>query len=264
MDLGARSGGSANRAAGSAVRCAPRCAASRTKSFTATTSSCCNTFVDEAEFERLYGPWDPLDPAEAQEFLADFPGPWWVVGRGPSRPSPSPPRAPRRGRGDLQVRHACLARPGGRPVRRVEREQRLLASDQRDVARASPSLRPGGLLRARSALGDRPADQRGPRRAGGCHTARSGQRRSMTSRGWRSTASGTRTPSRAAPQGTRERGEDRADRDAWPLMDGAQRVAARGRAPGVRRRPPWLAWMDGQLTCTTHVTPDISSDPTSA
>ena len=64
---------------GSAVRCAPRCA-SRTKSFTATTSSCCNTFVDEAEFERLYGPWDPLDPAEAQEFLADFPGPWWVVG----------------------------------------------------------------------------------------------------------------------------------------------------------------------------------------
>jgi Aminoglycoside-2''-adenylyltransferase len=36
--------------------------------------------VDEAEFERLYRPWDPLDPAEAQEFLADFPGPWWVVG----------------------------------------------------------------------------------------------------------------------------------------------------------------------------------------
>jgi hypothetical protein len=36
--------------------------------------------VDDAEFERLYGPWDSLDPAEAQELLADFPGPWWVVG----------------------------------------------------------------------------------------------------------------------------------------------------------------------------------------
>ena len=36
--------------------------------------------MDEAEFERLYGPWDSLDPAEAQEFLADFPGPWWVAG----------------------------------------------------------------------------------------------------------------------------------------------------------------------------------------
>jgi hypothetical protein len=54
--------------------------ASRTTSCTATTSSCCNAFVDEAEFERLYGPWDPLDPAEAQQFLADFRGPWWVVG----------------------------------------------------------------------------------------------------------------------------------------------------------------------------------------
>jgi hypothetical protein len=50
------------------------------KSYAATTSSCCNALVDDAEFERLYGPWDPLDPAEAQEFLADFPGPWWVVG----------------------------------------------------------------------------------------------------------------------------------------------------------------------------------------
>ena len=36
--------------------------------------------MDNAEFDRLYGPWDPLDPADAYEFLADFPGPWWVVG----------------------------------------------------------------------------------------------------------------------------------------------------------------------------------------
>ena len=36
--------------------------------------------MDDAEFERLYGPWDALDPAGAARFLAGFAGPWWVVG----------------------------------------------------------------------------------------------------------------------------------------------------------------------------------------
>ncbi len=36
--------------------------------------------MDDAEFERLYGPRDSLDPAGAQELLAEFPGLWWVVG----------------------------------------------------------------------------------------------------------------------------------------------------------------------------------------
>ena len=35
---------------------------------------------DDADFERLYGPWDAFDPPGVREFLADFPGEWWVVG----------------------------------------------------------------------------------------------------------------------------------------------------------------------------------------
>jgi len=35
----------------------------------------------EGEYwERLYGRWEPFDPAAAQEFLAGFDRPWWVVG----------------------------------------------------------------------------------------------------------------------------------------------------------------------------------------
>lgn len=36
--------------------------------------------MDDAEFERLYGPWDALDPADLPGFLAEFDGEWWVVG----------------------------------------------------------------------------------------------------------------------------------------------------------------------------------------
>ena len=36
--------------------------------------------VDDAEFERLYGPWDGMDPAGAAELLADFGHEWWIVG----------------------------------------------------------------------------------------------------------------------------------------------------------------------------------------
>lgn len=35
---------------------------------------------DDAEFERLYGPWDALHPADLPGFLAGFEGDWWVVG----------------------------------------------------------------------------------------------------------------------------------------------------------------------------------------
>ncbi len=35
---------------------------------------------DDADFERLYGPWDAFDPAGVTELLADYPGEWWVVG----------------------------------------------------------------------------------------------------------------------------------------------------------------------------------------
>lgn len=35
---------------------------------------------DDAEFERLYGPWDALDPVDLPEFFAGFDGEWWVVG----------------------------------------------------------------------------------------------------------------------------------------------------------------------------------------
>ena len=36
--------------------------------------------MDDAEFERLYGPWDGMDPAGAAELLADFGHEWWIVG----------------------------------------------------------------------------------------------------------------------------------------------------------------------------------------
>jgi len=36
--------------------------------------------MDDAEFDRLYGPWESPDPAGARALLADFPAPWWVVG----------------------------------------------------------------------------------------------------------------------------------------------------------------------------------------
>ncbi len=36
--------------------------------------------IDDAEFERLYGPWEGLGPAGAERLMAAFPGPWWVVG----------------------------------------------------------------------------------------------------------------------------------------------------------------------------------------
>lgn len=35
---------------------------------------------EDAAFERLYGPWQGLDPAQTVEFLADYDAPWWVVG----------------------------------------------------------------------------------------------------------------------------------------------------------------------------------------
>jgi hypothetical protein len=36
--------------------------------------------MDDAEFERLYGPWDGLDPAGAAALLTDFDHDWWIVG----------------------------------------------------------------------------------------------------------------------------------------------------------------------------------------
>jgi len=36
--------------------------------------------VEEAEFLRWYGPWEPLDPAGVAELMAGFPAPWWIVG----------------------------------------------------------------------------------------------------------------------------------------------------------------------------------------
>jgi hypothetical protein len=37
------------------------------------------TAADE-EFERLYGPWDPLLPTEVADYLNGFDAPWWVAG----------------------------------------------------------------------------------------------------------------------------------------------------------------------------------------
>jgi hypothetical protein len=36
--------------------------------------------LSEAEFQRIYGPADPLTPAQAQELFAGAPFLWWVVG----------------------------------------------------------------------------------------------------------------------------------------------------------------------------------------
>ena len=36
--------------------------------------------TEEAEFRRLWGEWDALDPAGLASFMADYPGQWWVVG----------------------------------------------------------------------------------------------------------------------------------------------------------------------------------------
>lgn len=36
--------------------------------------------LTDEEFEALYGPWDSLDPAGVADLMAEFPGPWWVVG----------------------------------------------------------------------------------------------------------------------------------------------------------------------------------------
>jgi hypothetical protein len=35
---------------------------------------------EDAAFLRVYGPWQPLTPAQAVELMAGFPAPWWVVG----------------------------------------------------------------------------------------------------------------------------------------------------------------------------------------
>jgi hypothetical protein len=36
--------------------------------------------LEDEEFFRLYGPWDPLTPDQASRLLRGFEGPWWVVG----------------------------------------------------------------------------------------------------------------------------------------------------------------------------------------
>jgi hypothetical protein len=36
--------------------------------------------LDDAEFYRWYGPWDPLDPAGLAELMRGFERPWWIVG----------------------------------------------------------------------------------------------------------------------------------------------------------------------------------------
>ena len=159
----------------------------------------------------------------------------------------SPPRAPRRGRGDLQVRPARLAGPGGRPVRRVGRGPRRLASDQRGVARASSGRGSGVVARARAgALGDRRADQRGPRGAvvvtprGVVRAARRGH----VGRGRRHPVPEPR--GRAAPQGTRQRGEG-PRRPRRRLAPDGRRGSGRGcarpcsgcTAPTTRGWPGW-------------------------
>ncbi|MDO9377938.1 MAG: hypothetical protein Q7T56_03740 [Nocardioidaceae bacterium] len=35
---------------------------------------------EEAEHQRLFGPWDSLTPDDVRTLLADYPGRWWVVG----------------------------------------------------------------------------------------------------------------------------------------------------------------------------------------
>ena len=35
---------------------------------------------EELDFQMLYGPWQPMSPAELGDLLSGFPEPWWVVG----------------------------------------------------------------------------------------------------------------------------------------------------------------------------------------
>ncbi len=39
-----------------------------------------NAFVDDEEFFRWYGDWEPLTPATVGEVMGGFERPWWVVG----------------------------------------------------------------------------------------------------------------------------------------------------------------------------------------
>ncbi len=39
-----------------------------------------SALTDDESFERWYGPWEPLTPAEVLELLAGFDAPWWIVG----------------------------------------------------------------------------------------------------------------------------------------------------------------------------------------
>jgi hypothetical protein len=36
--------------------------------------------VDDEEFYRWYGRWEPMDPPAVAELMAGFPRPWWIVG----------------------------------------------------------------------------------------------------------------------------------------------------------------------------------------
>lgn len=36
--------------------------------------------LDEAEFDRWYGGWEPLDPTTIGDFMAGFDRPWWIIG----------------------------------------------------------------------------------------------------------------------------------------------------------------------------------------
>ena len=35
---------------------------------------------EDLGFQMLYGPWEPMSPAELNDLMAGFPAPWWVVG----------------------------------------------------------------------------------------------------------------------------------------------------------------------------------------
>ena len=45
-----------------------------------TTGSAWEPDAEDIAFCDVYGPWDPVTPAEAAELMAGFPRPWWVVG----------------------------------------------------------------------------------------------------------------------------------------------------------------------------------------
>jgi hypothetical protein len=36
--------------------------------------------MDEAEFTRLYGEWEPRTPVDVRDFFGGYPGVWWVAG----------------------------------------------------------------------------------------------------------------------------------------------------------------------------------------